>query len=150
MLETGINQVRRNGTDATRRKNGSSRMAKITIGFGVALIALGIVGFVGTGSAHFTALIPSWIGILLVLLGAAANTPDSRRRAVYMHVAVTLGLLSVLATFKGGIIDFILMERGRYFKYPAAVESKAAMCVLMLIYVALCIRSFIVARRQRV
>lgn len=125
-------------------------MAKITIGFGVALIALGIVGFVGTGSAHFTALIPSWIGILLVLLGAVANTPDSGRRAVYMHVAVTLGLLSILATFKGGIIDFILMELGRCFKYPATVESKAAMCVLMLVYVALCIRSFIIARRQRV
>ena len=66
-----------------------------------------------------------------------------------MHVAVTLGLLSVLATFKGGIIDYILMLRGEVFPHPAAVESKAVMCVLMIIFVGLCVRSFISARRAR-
>ena len=124
-------------------------MAKVTLIFGVMLIALGIVGFVGTGSSHFTALIPCWIGLLLVLLGIAANSPDPKRRGVFMHIAVTLGLLSALATFKGGVIDYVLMLRGRVFPYPAAVESKAAMCILMLIFVALCVRSFISARKAR-
>jgi len=124
-------------------------MAKITIIFGVILVALGIVGFTETGSAHYTALIPCWIGLLLVALGFAANTSNAKRRGVFMHVAVTLGLLSVLATFKGGIIDYILMMRGRAFPYPAAVESKAVMCVLMLIFFGLCVRSFIGARRAR-
>lgn len=124
-------------------------MAKVTIIFGVLLIALGVIGFVGTGSAHYTALIPCWIGLLLVALSFAAHTPDPKRRGVFMHVAVTLGLLSVLATFKGGIVDSILMMRGRTFPYPAAVESKAAMCVLMIIFVGLCVRSFISARKAR-
>lgn len=124
-------------------------MAKVTLVFGVMLIALGIVGFMGTGSAHPTALIPCWIGLLLGLLGFAANSPDPKRRGVFMHIAVTLGLLSVLATIKGGIIDYILMLRGQAFPYPAAVESKAAMCILMLIFVALCVRSFISARKAR-
>jgi hypothetical protein len=124
-------------------------MAKVTIIFGVLLIALGITGFVGTGNSHYTALIPCWIGLLLVALGLAAHTPDAKRRGVFMHVAVTLGLLSVLATFKGGIVDYILIMRGQSFPYPAAVESKAAMCILMIIFVALCVRSFISARRAR-
>jgi multisubunit Na+/H+ antiporter MnhF subunit len=125
-------------------------MAKVTIVFGVALIALGLVGFLGTGSVHYTALIPAWIGLLLSGLGIMANTPDAKRRGIYMHVAVTLGLLGFLATFKGGVIDYILMVRGKWFKYPASVESKAAMSLLMLVFVLLCVRSFISARRDRI
>lgn len=124
-------------------------MAKATIGFGVALVVLGMVGFVGTGSSHYTALIPAAIGLLLAILGTLANSPDPKRRALFMHIAVTLGLLSILATFKGGVVDFLRMMRGRPFPYPAAVESKAAMCLLMLIFVVLCVRSFIAARRAR-
>ena len=38
-------------------------MAKLTIGFGVLLVLLGIAGFVYTGSTHPTALIPCVIGL---------------------------------------------------------------------------------------
>ncbi len=47
-------------------------MAKLTIVFGVLLIAVGITGYVMTGSAHPTALIPCWIGLVLVIAGALA------------------------------------------------------------------------------
>ena len=40
--------------------------------------------------------------------------------------------------------------KGKLFPYPAAIEEKAAMSALMLIYVLLCVRSFITARRTRV
>ncbi len=52
-------------------------MAKLTIGFGILLIALGIFGYVATGSVHPTALIPVWIGILFALSASwpAQKTP---------------------------------------------------------------------------
>jgi hypothetical protein len=124
-------------------------MARITILFGIVLILLGGFGYVATGSHYPTALIPSGFGILLAVLGFFAYTPDAKRRMLFMHIAVTIGLLGFLGTVKGGIIDYLLMLNGRQFHYPAAVEEKAAMSVLLLVYVILCVRSFIVARRAR-
>ena len=45
-------------------------MATTTIGFGIVLIILGAAGFVGSGMAHPTALIPAAFGLLLVIFGA--------------------------------------------------------------------------------
>jgi hypothetical protein len=67
---------------------------------------------------------------------------------LFMHIAVTLGLLGFLATVTGLIQWFQLMS-GKYFAFPSAVQSKAAMCLLCLIFVILCVRSFIAARRAR-
>jgi hypothetical protein len=124
-------------------------MAKVTIVFGVLLIVLGVVGYVATGSQHPTALIPTWFGVALGIVGLVANSPDAKRRMLFMHIAVTIGLLGFLGTFYGGIVGYIQMMMGKTFAYPAAVESKAVMSLLMLIYVVLCVRSFIAARRAR-
>src|SRR5271163_517604 len=114
-------------------------MARITILFGIVLILLGGFGYVATGSHYPTALIPSAFGIILAILGFFAYTPDAKRRMLLMHIAVTVGLLGFLGTVKGGIIDFILMVDGRQFPHPSAVEEKAAMSVLLLVYVILCV-----------
>ncbi len=71
-------------------------MAKLTIGFGILLVLLGIFGFVATGSAHPTALIPVWIGLLFVLFGVMANTENSKKRMLWMHISVTVALLVFL------------------------------------------------------
>jgi hypothetical protein len=125
------------------------KMAKITILFGIVLILLGGFGYVETGSHAPTALIPSYVGAVLAVLGFLAMTPDAKRRMLFMHIAVTVGLLGFLGTFKGGIIDYILMLDGRQFPHPAAVREKAAMSVLLLVFVILCVRSFVAARRAR-
>jgi hypothetical protein len=124
-------------------------MARLTILFGIVLILLGGFGYIATGSHFPTALIPSAFGVVLAILGFFAHTPETKRRMVLMHIAVTIGLLGFLATVKGGLIDYLLMLSGRQFHYPAAVEEKAAMCLLLLVFVVLCVRSFIVARRAR-
>lgn len=123
-------------------------MAKITISFGVILILLGIFGFVATGSHAPTALIPAYVGILLGILGFLAITENAKRRMLFMHIAVTLGLLGFLGTAKS-IYDYIRMLQGQQFPHPPAVEEKAAMAVLLLVFVILCVRSFIAARRVR-
>lgn len=123
-------------------------MAKTTVTFGVILILLGIFGFVTTGSHAPTALIPAFVGLLLAIFGFLAITEDAKKRMLYMHIAVTLGLLGFLGTAKS-IYDYICLLQGRQFPHPIAVEEKAAMAVLLLIFVVLCVRSFIAARRAR-
>ena len=46
-------------------------------------------------------------------------------------------------------IDTIRLSRGIVFPHPVAVLEKGAMSLLCLLYVLLCIRSFIAARRTR-
>ncbi|GGH09648.1 hypothetical protein [Silvibacterium dinghuense] len=123
-------------------------MAKLTITFGVVLIALGIFSFLITGHHYPTSLIPAGFGLLLAIFGALANSDDAKKRMLHMHIAVTIGLLGFLGTAKS-IVDYIEMMQGRQFLFPAAVEEKAAMAVLLLIFVLLCVRSFINARRAR-
>jgi hypothetical protein len=124
------------------------KMAKLTIGFGVALIALGVWGYMATGSAHPTALIPTWFGLALVAAGLLANTENAKQRMLWMHSAVTLGLLGSLGTAPA-VIDEVRMLRGVSFPHPVAIEEKAEMCVVCLVFVLLCVRSFIAARRAR-
>ncbi len=121
-------------------------MAKVTIGFGIALIILGGASFVLTGNKFPTSLIPAAFGILLLVFGRMAESPDSKRRMLFMHIAVTIGLLGFLAT-AASMVSFVELMKGKVFPYPAAVEEKAAMATLLLIFVILCVRSFIVARR---
>jgi multisubunit Na+/H+ antiporter MnhF subunit len=123
-------------------------MAKTTISFGVVLILLGIFGFVATGSHAPTALIPVFVGVLLIIFGFLAITDDAKKRMLFMHIAVTLGLLGFLGTAKS-IYDYVRLLQGVQFPHPIAVEEKAAMAVLLLIFVILCIRSFVMARRAR-
>lgn len=124
-------------------------MAKLAIAFGVVLILVGVAGFVATGSSHPTALIPSLIGLILAVCGAVANTEDAKRRALWMHIAVTVGLLGFLGTAKGAVETFKLAH-GTEYPHPDAVVEKGATCLLCLIFVAFCVRSFIEARRTRV
>jgi hypothetical protein len=124
-------------------------MAKVTVLFGVVLILLGGVSFLLTGHKFPTSLIPVAFGILLITFGRMAETPVPRRRMLFMHIAVTIGLLGFLATAPA-LVQVVQLFNGKLFPYPAAVEEKAAMSALMLIYVLLCVQSFIAARRTRV
>ena len=124
-------------------------MAKITVLFGVLLIILGAASYILTGHKFPTSLIPVAFGILLVTFGSMAETPETRRRMLFMHIAVTVGLLGFLATAPA-LVSAWQLFKGKLFPYPAAIEEKAAMSVLLLIYVVLCVRSFIAARRSRV
>lgn len=128
-------------------------MAKVTLVFAALMIALGLVGYLGSGSQYPTALIPLWWGVALAIFGFLALSPTERRRKIFMHINVTIGLLG----FIGALVESV---RGYGMPAPAGVNtsgflitaeaSKITMAVLMLIYVVLCVRSFINARRSRV
>ena len=121
-------------------------MATTTIGFGVVLIVLGLAGYFGTGMASLTALIPAVFGLLLAVFGAMAR--DEKRRKMAMHIAVTVGLLGFFGSVQGFFKLGALISGGEVAR-PMAVVSQSIMAMLMAVYVTLCVRSFIDARRKR-
>jgi ABC-type lipoprotein release transport system permease subunit len=123
-------------------------MAKLTIGFGVVLILLGAWGFIGTGSTHPTALIPAYFGLVLGIAGALAITENAKRRMLWMHVAVTVGLLGFLGAGARAIVELVKAHGAPLADAVAvAVRFQLAMAVICLVFVLLCVRSFIAARR---
>ena len=121
-------------------------MATTTIGFGVVLILLGLGGYFGTGMVSLTALIPAAFGLLLAVFGAMAR--DDKKRKMAMHIAVTVGLLGFLGTVPGLLKIGALLSGGEVAR-PAAVIAQSIMAVLMAVYVAMCVKSFIDARKKR-
>jgi hypothetical protein len=123
-------------------------MAKVTLVFAVLLIVLGLAGFFGTGSAHPTALIPAWIGLALGLFGALAISPDEKRRKLFMHINVTIALLGAI----GAGAELIRSSHANLVAHRApnlwAMYSKFTLEMLLFLYVLLCVRSFINARRS--
>ena len=138
-------------------------MARVTLIFAVLLIALGMAGYLGTGSAHPTALIPAWIGLALGFGGLLAISPNESLRKLFMHINVTIGLLGFIGTVAEIVRSYIGFERSMEsaraagiatnaisfsLNYLIAPAAKSALAVLLLIYVILCVRSFIAARRS--
>lgn len=124
-------------------------MAKVTLIFAVLLIALGLVGYYGTGGIHSTALIPAWFGVALGLFGLLAISPSEARRKLFMHVNVTIGLLGFLGGAAEAVRGYVHAKQEGMEPDQIALAAKLTMTALLLIYVILCVRSFIEARRAR-
>jgi hypothetical protein len=127
---------------------GKYSMAKVTLVFALLLVVLGLAGFLGTGSIHPTALIPTWFGLALGLFGFLAISPSEGRRKLFMHINVTIALLGFLGAAGRAVYGYAHASAAGTSPDAIALGSQAAMAGLMLIYVILCVRSFIVARRS--
>lgn len=124
-------------------------MAKVTLIFAVLLIALGLIGYFGTGAQHPTALIPTWFGLALGLFGFLAISPSEARRKLFMHINVTIGLLGFLGAASEAVRGYLHAKSAGVAPDEIALASKLTMTALLLVYVILCVRSFIAARRAR-
>ena len=118
-------------------------MSKITIAVGAFLIILGLIGYLGTGMVSWTALIPAFFGLLLIIAGALAFQEGWQKHA--MHAAVIIGLVG----FLGGAFSFVrpLLSGGEM--KPMAAIMQALMAVTCAAFVGLCVKSFIDARVAR-
>jgi hypothetical protein len=121
-------------------------VAQTTIGFGIALIALGVIGYAATSFASATALIPAIFGLLLLILGLLARNERYRMHA--MHGAAVIALIGLLGSIRGvgGGVRLLL---GGEVARPAAAISQTLMAILLAVFIGLCVRSFVEARRQR-
>ena len=121
-------------------------MPSTAIGLGLALILLGIAGYVWgmlDGKASVTALIPAFFGLVIALLGAFASSSEKLRKHL-MHAAMLVGLIGFV------VPAFRLLSNLNGLTFSAAVISQALMALFCLIFVILGIQSFISARRSGV
>ena len=149
-------------------------MPRVTLVFAGLLIILGVFGYLGDSAAaskgrnteqqnltsitadvdqaatapkrSITALIPAFTGVLLALFGGLAIVEKWRKHA--MHAAAIVGLLGFLAA--GGRSATGLMQlAGGGDVNTRSLFFVCAMAALCGVFVAMCINSFIQARRGR-
>ncbi|HEY0048003.1 MAG TPA: hypothetical protein VGB68_01870 [Pyrinomonadaceae bacterium] len=122
-------------------------MPSTAIACGILLILIGVIGYVygmtTNENASPTALIPAAFGLLLAILGAAARAKENLRMHI-MHAAVLVGLIGFMVPAAR-----VLSNLGG-ITLSAAVISQISMALVCLIFVILCVKSFIYARRSRV
>jgi hypothetical protein len=122
----------------------------VTIVCGLALILLGwdgyadVIGLVRPTDPHTpTSLIPAYFGGVLVVCGFIALNGRSLKHA--MHVAAMVGLIGLITGAAMGLPKALSgnMER------PAAVRSQLWLAGVCLVFVLLCVNSFVQTRRRR-
>ena len=121
-------------------------MQKTTVVYGLILVVLGIIGYIATGAASVTALIPSFFGIIIVGLGLWARS--EKHRGLAMHIAAGLALIGFIATVTGFGKVAALLSGGEVAR-PAAAISQSIMALLSGGYLGAAITSFVTARKQR-
>ena len=120
-------------------------MPTITLGFSLAYISLGLSAFFLTGAVHKTALIPAYIGAVLLFLGLLGRKENLRKHV--MHAAMVIALLALFGTVRS--LAKLPAALAGTAERPAAVYAQAVTAALSIAYLALGIRSFIQARRSR-
>ena len=111
----------------------------LSILYGLFLVAWGFSISLLSGSSSITSFIPAFIGFPLILIGFISMVRPSLQKAL-MHIAVLIGVFA----FLGGL-DFF---RGMFANYYAGM-SKLMLMVTGFLYLYVCIKSFLFARRQR-
>ena len=111
--------------------------------FGIILIVLGVASYSLTGRTSITAMIPAFFGVAFLVCAMIARRSDAARRHA-MHAAVAIGLIGALAALGRGIPGAINGDPTR-----PAIMAQLAMGLLLVIYVAMGVRSFIAARKAR-
>lgn len=154
-------------------------MPKISIAFGILLIVLGLVAYFGSNidsgsdssnaessstettspdadgetgepgkkrSAITGLAIPASFGVLLLFAGVMGLKESVRKHA--MHGAAMVGTLGALATIGKGSYDLYKLGTGQDVN-PRAMTFVWLMAVICAIFVGLCVKSFIDARKRR-
>lgn len=117
-------------------------MPTMAIVFGIILILQGLVTLPLADKFSPTIFIPSIFGALLFICGMIGRKADLRKHA--MHAAAMVSLLGAAGGLGMGISK---IAAGK--EIHLAIASQLIMGVLCLIFLVLCIRSFIAARRAR-
>lgn len=114
-------------------------MPRWSIVIGAALVVVGIVVTIASGSGSATSLIPAFIGVIIAALGIVALTGENIRRHA-MHAAAGIAALAVLGSIGSAI------GRG---STGWALTAQILTIVLCGALVLLAVRSFRAARMAR-
>jgi len=122
-----------------------------TIVIGIGMLLIGLQGYFDFGGVlrvkeHSpTALIPAAIGAVLIVCGILSR--DDRLRKHVMHLAAVVGVVG----FFGAIWRPVkaLAQEGTVDLSAAPVRLQLMTALLCLVFVVMCVQSFIAARRAR-
>lgn len=121
-------------------------MSGQAIFFGLLLAILSGVAVALSEKFSPTALIPAVEGALLIVMGIVARNPKARMHA--MHGAATVGLIGALLS-AGVLIPLIRKSVAGEEVALSKWVSVGGMTVLSILFVVMCVNSFIAARRAR-
>ena len=122
-------------------------MAKPTIIIALLLIGLGVYGYSqaepkeGSEKKSPTSMIPAFFGAPILLCGILAL--DEKKRKHAMHAAAAVGLLGFLGS--ASMAPKALAAGGAS---SLKFQVQGGMAVICLVFVGLCVRSFITARKE--
>ena len=117
----------------------SNFLPNLTTIYGILLTLWGLIVTGISESQSISSFAPALFGLPLLVSGEMAKTPGASRK-LWMHVAVTFGLLAAL----GGTRFFMVMSDGLDY----ASTSMLMLLVTGSAYTFLCVRSFIEARKS--
>ncbi len=126
-------------------------MPMVTLVCGGLLVAVGVLGYSNqepnpdTGKVSMTALIPAVVGGVMLVLGLISLNASVRKHA--MHTAAMVGLVGLL----GGFMPIFrqISKTGSFDPLKPSALAGEAMIVICAIFLALCVNSFILARKAR-
>ena len=117
----------------------TNTMPNLTTNYGLFLLSWGLIATYLSDAQSFTSFLPSLLGLALLVSGEMAKIPEKKK--LWMHVAVTFGLIGAL----GGTRFFMVMADGLNY----ASSSMLMLFLTGTAYTVLCVRSFIAARKAR-
>jgi hypothetical protein len=122
-------------------------VASFTLRIGLLLVVFGVASYVMTGAASPTALIPSVVGALLVVCGAVATRGERARRHA-MHAAAAIALIGIVGT-ASALVRLPDLFSGAVVPRRPAVIARASMAIILIVYLAVSVKSFVDARVRR-
>jgi uncharacterized membrane protein len=116
-------------------------MPKLSIYSGIVLICVGLLGYFGVKPHSPTALIPTVIGLILIIAGIRALNEKNLKQA--MHIAAIMTLLGLIGSLMRLIPSVVVGN------ITAAFPFLFITFVVCLIFLIFAVRSFIEARKAR-
>ena len=119
-------------------------MENITIIYGIFLVVWGVVVTIFSDSQSITSLIPTILGLAIIILSFFAKKIPNRKK-LFMHIVVLIGFI----IFLGGLDLIRGLIQGNIFVNLWASLSKFMMMISGLLFIILCIKSFIFNRKNK-
>lgn len=118
-------------------------MPRTTIGLGIVLIVVGVIAYVATAFASWTALIPAILGAVILVCGLIGL----KNQKLGIHIALVVAILGIFGTAMN-VMQVGALIAGEAER-PAAVITSIITFVMLIVYVVMGVRSFIAARRWK-
>ena len=124
-------------------------MAIITIVAGLILAGLSAYGYKGAANLHDSAIFPLIFGILLIVLGVAARLVGDKLRMIVSHIYSGVGIIGMLLAAVVALNTYGTARSNGDDPDMVLIKYLLVMAVVLLVYLNLCIRSFLNARAAR-